>query len=215
MWNVSDLGEQNEYSAARPSGLLIAPAAAPTRLWTPAQGLSGLIAVARARSLSVVVGGQIHELASSDARPEVGGGSGGGRRRTVSLGVGLIGTSRQSDPARVIGHPELASGTSVRHRDTLYVSVSEAVYREGQGEENVEVHLTPTREDEEALASVKVRARKRWDGDRLPDGWTRPLPPPQAVEAAKTAPRPGGTELTDELRALAERFRPKTGGEPN
>ena len=130
-------------------------------------------------------------------------------------GLGLIGTGRQGDPTRVIGHPELASGTSVRHRDTLYVSVSEAVYREGQGEENVEVHLTPTREDEEALASVKVRARKRWDGDRLPDGWTRPLPPPRETGEPKTAPRPGGPELTDELRALAERFRPKTGSEPH
>ena len=127
----------------------------------------------------------------------------------MSLGVGLIGTGRQGDPTRVIGHPELASGTSVRHRDTLYVSVSEAVYREGQGEENVEIHLTPTPEDEDALASVKVRARRRWDGDRLPDGWTRPLPPRET----KTAPRSGGPELTEELRALAERFRSKTGSD--
>lgn len=211
MLNVSILGGPNEYPATRASGLLIVGGAPPARLWTPAQGLSGLVVVARVRPLSLVVGGRVHEVVSSDVWPESGD---SGRRRAVSLGgLGLIGTSRQGDPTRVIGHPELASGTSVRHRDTLYVSVSEAVYREGQGEENVEIHLTPTPEDTEALASVKVRARKRWDGDRLPDGWTRPLPP-RAAEP-KAAPRPGGAELTEELRALAERFRSKTGDEPH
>ena len=29
----------------------------------------------------------------------------------------------------------------------------------------------------DALADLRSRARHRWESDRLPDGWTRPLPP--------------------------------------
>lgn len=192
------------------NGELIRPLA--NRLWTPDQGLSGLIVVARPRPLAVVVGGHVHELSSGAGNNR--GGEQGEGRQTVSLGgLVVISTSKQGDPTRVVGHPDLASGTSVRHRDTLYVSVSEAVYRERMGED-VEIHLQPTAEDGEALASVKQRARRRWDGDQLPDGWTRPLPPPGADKTAPAASRRTDTpELSEELRALAERFRSKGDGD--
>ena len=89
--------------------------------------------------------------------------------------------------------------------DTLYVSVAEAIYRESRGEE-VEVHLAPTPEDGEALSDLRARARHRWENDRLPDGWTRPLPPPvdKTVMAETEDER-----LSEDLRALAERIRAK------
>jgi len=181
---------------------------APSGLWTPAQGSSGLVVVARSRPLAVVLGGRIRELApntDSDSTDfAVGSSSGGnGRRITVTLdGLVVISASRQGEPKRVIGHPELASGTSVRHRDTLYVSVSEAVYRESQGED-VEIHLHPTPQDDEALAGVRLRARRRWEGDHLPDGWTRPLPPASKMDDGRNGEM---DKLPEELRTLAERF---------
>jgi hypothetical protein len=131
----------------------------------------------------------------------------GRREASVTLGgLIVISASRRSEPARVIGHPDLASGTSVRQGDSLYVSVAEAIYRQGQGEE-VEIHLTPDPEDKEALAGFRARARRRWESDRLPDGWTRPLPPPSPKEEA---PRGKDDEdLPEELRALAEQIRAK------
>lgn len=122
-------------------------------------------------------------------------------------GLGIVGSVRQKEPTRIIGHPDLASGASVQRGDTLYVSVAEAVYRESRGEE-VDIHLTPTDEDSEALADLRVRARHRWESDRLPDGWTRPLPP----VAQKPSPKDISTDTEDmpeELRALAERIRAK------
>ena len=113
-------------------------------------------------------------------------------------------SSRHVEPTRVIGHPDLASGTSVQRGQTLYVSVAEAVYRQRQGAD-VELHLTPTEEDNEALADFRARARQRWESDRLPDGWTRPLPPPTPKDEAPRAR--GVDDLPDELRALAERIR--------
>jgi hypothetical protein len=104
-----------------------------------------------------------------------------------------------------VGHPDLASGASVQRGDTLYVSVAEAIYRESRGEE-VELHLTPTDEDGEALADLRARARHRWESDRLPDGWTRPLPPQQP--AVNDKERSIGN-LPEELRAIAERIRAK------
>jgi hypothetical protein len=77
------------------------------------------------------------------------------------------------------------------------------VYRESRGEE-VEIHLMPTDEDNEALSDLRTRARNRWENDRLPDGWTRPLPPPREV---KKEDEIGG--IPEELRPLAERFRVK------
>jgi hypothetical protein len=106
----------------------------------------------------------------------------------------------------VIGHPDLASGASVQRGETLYVSVAEAVYRESRGEE-VEVHLLPTPEDNEALADLRSRARHRWESDRLPDGWTRPLPPAPVQQVPSPKDSQGSGELPEELRALAAQIR--------
>lgn len=128
-------------------------------------------------------------------------------------GLIIIGnTQNKSEQTRVIGHPDLAAGTSVRHGATLYVSVAEAVYRESQGED-VELHLTPTPEDDEALAGFRARTRRRWEGDRLPDGWTRPLPPPRPKDTG-TAER-GDDGMNDELREIAERIRAKGSERPH
>lgn len=104
-------------------------------------------------------------------------------------------SSRKREPARTIGHPDLASGASVQRGDVLYVSIAEAVYRESRGE-TVELHFESTEEDNDALRELRVRARNRWENDRLPDGWTRPLPLP--------APSPKKTSIPEELRALVE-----------
>ncbi len=106
-------------------------------------------------------------------------------------------SSRKREHARTIGHPDLASGASVQRGDVLYVSIAEAVYRESRGE-TVELHFDSTPEDNEALRELRVRARNRWENDRLPDGWTRPLPQP--------APSPKKTGISEELRALAEEW---------
>lgn len=128
-------------------------------------------------------------------------------------GLIIISTANRTEPARVIGHPDLATGASVRQGDTLYVSVSEAVYRQSQGEA-VDIHLTSRPEDDSALAAFRARARKRWEDDRLPDGWTRPLPPRSETGLGKEEPpHPGsdGADLPEELRALAEQLRAKSG----
>ena len=122
-------------------------------------------------------------------------------------GLVIVGSTRQKEPTRIIGHPDLASGASVQRGETLYVSVAEAVYRESRGEE-VSIHLTPTHEDKEALSDLRVRARHRWESDRLPDGWTRPLPPAPQKPSPKDVT--GSIEdMPDELRVLAERIRAK------
>ena len=174
------------------------------RLWTPSQGPSGLLVVARRQPLVAVVGNRLFSVGDEATASREG-------RQTVTLGgLIVISSMRQGEPKRVVGHPDLASGASVRHRDTLYVSVSEAIYRQTQGEE-VEVHLTPGADDEEALASFRTRARRRWENDRLPDGWTRPLPPPSPKE---DVPRTDGDDLPDELRALAEQIKAKAANRP-
>lgn len=118
--------------------------------------------------------------------------------------------SRHKEPTRVIGHPDLASGASVQRGDTLYVSVAEAIYRESRGE-YVEVHLTPTAEDNTALSDLRTRARHRWENDRLPDGWTRPLPPPKdQIPTPKEVV--GAARLSDELRRLAEDIKTRDRG---
>lgn len=121
-------------------------------------------------------------------------------------GLVIVSNTRHKEPSRIVGHPDLASGASVQRGDTLYVSVAEAIYRETRGEE-VEVHLTPTPEDAEALGDLRTRARHRWESDRLPDGWTRPLPPPQERPTPSKEQSVGG--LSDDLRMLAERLRSK------
>lgn len=196
------------------TGGAAAPSSARTgsgsRLWTPAAGPSGMILIARPQPLLAVVGGVVLTAArpnESAAAIAIIAGSHAdrGRIHPVNL-VGLgMGNTRQKEPTRVIGHPDLASGASVQRGETLYVSVAEAVYRESRGEE-VEIHLMPTQEDAEALADLRSRARHRWESDRLPDGWTRPLPPPQQP-SPKDAHAESAGELPEELRALAERIR--------
>lgn len=186
-----------------------------TRLWTPTNGISsGLLVVARQKPLALVVGGRIIERkaeGSADGTEE-GAGSSGRRGWQVTLGGIIVSSTRQKEPTRVIGHPDLASGASVQRGEVLYVSVAEAIYRETRGEE-VEVHLTPTQEDAESLADLRVRARHRWDSDRLPDGWTRPLtqkmPQEKSLDTGSSASPANKSGLPDDLRELAERIRAK------
>lgn len=196
-------------------------------LWTPElagpEGGSGLIVIARFRPLAAVIGGHIFEVEQSRSERDEfttgstvtpsgvtasGGASVTGRRlqpvSTTGDGLTITGGSRQ-EPTRIIGHPDLASGASVQRGDALYVSVAEAIYRESRGED-VEIHLIPTEEDGQALSDLRLRARQRWENDRLPDGWTRPLPPrPMVTPSPKEKAVTGG--LPDELRELAERIR--------
>lgn len=127
-------------------------------------------------------------------------------------GLVIMNSTRQKEPTKVVGHPDLASGASVQRGDTLYVSVAEAVYRESRGEENVEVHLTPTEEDAEALSDLRARARHRWENDRLPDGWTRPLPPlptQQAPTPKEQGNMDGMNGMNGDLRRLADEIKAK------
>lgn len=187
------------------TGLIRAAGSSPSRLWTPASGPSGLIVVARPRPLAAVIGGRIVEVPSADSLfsgTPAESDAGGRLYRVLAGGLVIVSNSRQKEPTRIIGHPDLASGASVQRGDVLYVSVAEAVYRESRGEE-VEIHLQPTPEDNDALSDLRARARHRWENDRLPDGWTRPLPPVSEKKEASLEP------LTEELRSLAERIRAK------
>ena len=189
-------------------------------LWTPTSGAaSGLLVVARQKSLAVVVGGRIVASAARTGEGESGSAARAETRRRYQLtrgGLVIVSSSRQKEPTRIVGHPDLASGASVQRGEVLYVSVAEAIYRETRGED-VEVHLTPNEGDCEALADLRLRARHRWDSDRLPDGWTRPLPPPDAALSKmpheKSLDVPGATAnksgLPDDLRELAERIHQK------
>jgi len=112
-------------------------------------------------------------------------------------------TGDEKKEPKVIGHPDLAAGASVNRGDILYTSIQEAIYRESRGE-NVEIHFYSTEEDDAVLADLRARARKRWTGDRLPDGWTRPLPP-NKYQAIDPEAKPG--QLSAELEALAAEIR--------
>lgn len=210
------------------------------RLWTPAQGASGLLVIPTPPPLLVVVGAHVIEVSrdapdgisailggvqqnrmffgedgnagATQSSPDNGGRNAPGflgRLRPMMLGgLVIVSSSRQKEPTRIVGHPDLASGASVQRGNTLYVSVTEAVYRESRGED-VEIRLTPTDEDREALADLRTRARQRWENDRLPDGWTRPLPPrPEAPSV--TTKEASLSPLSEELRSLAERIHAKT-----
>lgn len=181
-------------------------------LWTPDQGAAGLLVIARHKPLLAVVGGRLVSTQTNNTEPSDGSNDFRGRRQTVAAlgGLVIVSNSRQKEPTRVIGHPDLASGASVQRGETLYVSVAEAIYRESRGED-VELHLAPTDEDKEALSDLRARARHRWDSDRLPDGWTRPLPANPVPASSKQAPLEGvgSSALSDDLRALAERIRAK------
>lgn len=178
-----------------PGALHLVTARSVPRLWTPGDGPSGMLLLVRTRPLAAVIGGRIVEAGTGGSEP-----TGSGRPR-IEGGLILMGTLRKKEPQHVVGHPDLASGASVQRGDTLYVSIAEAVYRESRGEE-VELHFVPTPEDEEALGDLKIRARNRWENDRLPDGWTRPVPP---VPTPKT--EEVGGQLTPDLRTLAEAIR--------
>ncbi len=186
-------------------------------LWTPTSGAaSGLLVVARQKTLAVVVGGRIVESATRQSEVEVEPTQTRQRWQLTPGGLVIVSSSRQKEPTRIVGHPDLASGASVQRGEVLYVSVAEAIYRETRGED-VEVHLSPTEGDREALADLRLRARHRWDSDRLPDGWTRPLPPPDSalvkMPREKSLDVPGATAnksgLPDDLRELAERIHQK------
>ena len=110
-------------------------------------------------------------------------------------------SSRKREPARTIGHPDLASGASVQRGDVLYVSIAEAVYRESRGEA-VELHFESTQEDNDALRELRLRARNRWENDRLPDGWTRPLPPPPTPKTTEMS----DDQMSDDLSVLRAEF---------
>jgi hypothetical protein len=151
--------------------------------------------IPRPTRLSAVVGGRVVEV-NAETRPFL-----TGHWPRIEGGLILMSTTRKKEPTRVVGHPDLASGASVQRGDVLYVSIAEAVYRESRGEE-VELHFVPTPDDEEALRDLRVRARNRWENDRLPDGWTRPLPTPTPKSTTEN-------DLSPELRALREEIRAK------
>ena len=188
-------------------------------LWTPGGGAaSGLLVVARTKPLAVVLGGRIIERGGQNRHTngeytgQAAQGDRGGWQVTLG-GLVIMSNMRQKEATRVVGHPDLASGASVQRGDILYVSVAEAVYRETRGEE-VEVRLCPTDEDNEALSDLRLRARHRWDSDRLPDGWTRPLPPPTGAnrlpcEKSLDTAATSKNGLPENLRELAERIRAK------
>lgn len=111
--------------------------------------------------------------------------------------------SRQREPGRIIGHPDLASWTTIMCGETLYISIAEAIYRERQGEE-VEIHLTPTEEDREALTDLRHRTRRRWEEDHLPDGWTQPLHQPK-TEVCQVSKEEKET-LPEDLQVLAHQI---------
>jgi len=193
------------------SGLIVASLPS---IWTPDQGSAGILVTAQQAPLLAVMGGQVFAaqrtvsdggdgITPTGLRP----GRSRGEGRPVTLGgLVIMSGARQKEPTRVIGHPDLASGASVQRGDTLYVSVAEAIYRESRGE-YVEVHLTPTAEDNAALADLRSRARHRWENDRLPDGWTRPLPPTKEQQLPMPKEGLGAPRLSEELRRLADDIR--------
>lgn len=184
------------------SGIYVAETPRP---WTPGVGPTGILLVARQEPLLAVIGGRVTQMSRRDEITNTGYVSvQGGEGRPVTLGgLVIMSGSRHKEPTQVIGHPDLASGASVQRGDTLYVSVAEAIYRESRGEP-VEVHLTPTAEDNAALSDLRARARHRWENDRLPDGWTRPLPPTKEQQVPMPKEIMGTSRLSDELRRLAE-----------
>ena len=140
------------------------------QIWTPRQGASGLIIIPKPTPILIVTGGRVHSWTPQQTRPTQPSATVELHRTTGGI---LVVKQRPAKPRRIIGHPELAMGATVRKDDTLYVSISEAIYRQHQGEE-VELHFTSTSEDDTTLACTKEQVWKQWDEDTLPDGWTRP-----------------------------------------
>jgi hypothetical protein len=178
-------------------------------IWTPEQGASGLIIIPKPTPILLVSGGRIQtwtpqpslQTSTPVSSNEV------NVHRTAS-GI-LIVKNRPSRPRRVIGHPELANGARVQKDDTLYVSLSEAIYRQNQGED-VEMHFASTPDDDKTLAYTKEQVWKQWDNDRLPDGWTRPRSASPVKRDASTTKSarllPSQMDASD-LTAALERLR--------
>ncbi len=99
-------------------------------------------------------------------------------------------------------------GATVRKDDTLYVSISEAIYRQHHGED-VELHFTSTSEDDNTLACTKEQVWKQWDNDTLSVGWTRPRSVStsakgniQTKHSDTSMPNPSDADLTTALERL-------------
>jgi len=177
-------------------------------IWTPEQGASGLIIIPKPTPILLVSGGRIQTWTPQPALQTSTPASSEGVNIQRTTGGILIVKNRPSRPRRVIGHPELATGARVRKDDTLYVSMSEAIYRQNQGED-VEMHFTSTPDDDKTLAYTKEQVWNQWDNDRLPDGWTRPRSSSPAkrdtstTESASHLPSPmDASDLTAALERL-------------
>lgn len=141
-------------------------------IWTPDHGASGLIIIPKPTPILLVSGGRVQTWVPRTAQPAATQAPTNAVDIQQTTGGIFIVKHRPAKPRRVIGHPELATGATVRKDDTLYISISEAIYRQRQGED-VELHFTPTDEDETTLAYTKEQVWKQWEADNLPDGWTR------------------------------------------
>jgi len=168
------------------------------RLWLPDHGPSGLIVVARARPLALVVGGRIVEAVSEPLQDPARTPAALHESRSAG-GLVILSRSSRREPTRIVGHPDLATHARFRRGDTLYISVAEAVHRERLGED-VEIHFEPDEDDREALASVALKARRQWEGDQLPDGWMRPRHAPPTTKFP-------ANEREESLQGLADAIR--------
>jgi hypothetical protein len=175
------------------------------QIWTPEQGASGLIIIPKPTPILIVTGGRVHSWTPQQVSPTEP--TAPVELHRTSGGI-LIVKQRPAKPRRIIGHPELAMGATVRKDDTLYVSISEAIYRQHQGEE-VELHFTSTSDDDITLSYTKQQVWKQWDEDTLPDGWTRPRSISQRASSNIQAnhsdtgiPSPSDPDLTSALERL-------------
>ena len=175
------------------------------QIWTPGQGASGLIIIPTPTPILIVTGGRVHSWTPQQTRPTEPSTTGELHRTTSGI---LYVKHRPAKPRRIIGHPELAMGATVRKDDTLYVSISEAIYRQRQGEE-VELHFNSTSDDDKTLAQTKEQVWKQWDDDTLPDGWTRPRSVSTSAEVTRQSkqittviPNPSDPDLTSALERL-------------
>ena len=141
-------------------------------IWIPDHGASGLIIIPKPTPILLVSGGRVQTWTPRTAQPVATQAPTNALDIQQTSGGIFIVKHRPAKPRRIIGHPELATGATVRKDDTLYISISEAIYRQRQGED-VELHFTPTDEDETTLAYTKEQVWKQWEADSLPDGWTR------------------------------------------
>jgi hypothetical protein len=175
------------------------------QIWTPRQGASGLIIIPKPTPILIVTGGRVHSWTPQQVSPTEP--TAPVELHRTSGGI-LVVKQRPTKPRRIIGHPELAMGATVRKDDTLYVSISEAIYRQHQGEE-VELHFTSTSDDDRTLSFTKQQVWKQWDEDTLPDGWTRPRSISQRASSNIQAnhsdtgiPSPSDPDLTSALERL-------------